>query len=104
VESVKVAPTADHKYKVTLVVESHKVRSDGNGNETPMKVNDLMDIGVFSGPKDQEKELYLQKRWVHEGKQTFEVIVDQMPSRGGIDPLNKLIDRNGDDNEMDVSK
>jgi ABC-2 type transport system permease protein len=104
VESVKVTPTADHKYKVTLVVESHKMRSDGNGNETPMEVNDLMDIGVFSGPKDQEKELYLQKHWVHEGKQTFEVIVDQMPSRGGIDPLNKLIDRNGDDNEMDVSK
>lgn len=27
-----------------------------------------------------------------------------VPSRAGIDPLNKLIDRNGDDNEMDVSR
>lgn len=104
VESAKVTPTADHKYKVTLVVESHKMKSDGSGNETPMTVNDLIDIGVFTGSKEQEKPLYLQKQWVHEGKQTFEVVVDQMPSRAGIDPLNKLIDRNGDDNETDVSK
>ena len=104
VESAKVTPTSDHKYKITLVVESHKMKSDGSGNETPMKVNDLVDIGVFTGPKEQEKSLYLHKQWVHDGKQTFEIIVDQMPSRAGIDPLNKLIDRNGDDNEMDVSR
>ncbi|KAA6456403.1 hypothetical protein DYQ86_24995 [Acidobacteria bacterium AB60] len=104
IESAKATPTADHKFKVTLVVESHKMKSDGSGNETPMKVNDLIDIGVFTGPKDEEKPLYLQKRWVHDGKQTFEIVVDQMPSRAGIDPLNKLIDRNGDDNETDVSR
>ncbi|WP_109485478.1 M1 family aminopeptidase [Occallatibacter savannae] len=104
IESAKVTPTADHKYKVTMVVESHKMKSDGSGNETPMKVNDLVDIGVFTGSKDEEKPLYLQKQWVHDGKQTFEVVVDKMPSRAGIDPLNKLIDRNGDDNETDVSK
>jgi len=104
VESAKVIPTADHKFKVTLVVESHKMKSDGSGNETPMKVNDLVDIGIFTGSKDQEKPLYLQKHWVHDGRQTFDIIVDQMPSRAGIDPLNKLIDRNGDDNETDVSK
>ena len=104
VESAKVTPTSDHKYKVTMVVESHKSKSDGSGNETPMKVNDLIDIGIFTGPKDHEKPLYLQKHWLREGKQSFEIVVDQMPSRAGIDPLNKLIDRNGDDNEMDVSK
>jgi ABC-2 type transport system permease protein len=104
VESAKVIPTAEHKFKVTLVVESHKMKSDGSGNETAMKVNDLVDIGVFTGSKDQEKPLYFQKHWVHDGRQTFDIVVDQMPSRAGIDPLNKLIDRNGDDNEMDVSK
>ena len=31
------------------------------------------------------------------------IIVDQKPTRAGIDPYNKLIDRNGDDNTMDVS-
>jgi ABC-2 type transport system permease protein len=104
VESATVTQMPDHKYKVTLVVEAHKVKSDGSGNETPMKMNDLVDIGVFTGPRDNEKPLYLQKQWVHDGKQTFEVVVDKMPDRAGIDPLNKLIDRDADDNETDVTK
>ncbi|MGA7243424.1 MAG: M1 family aminopeptidase [Terracidiphilus sp.] len=103
-ESAKVTQTPDHKYKVTLVVEAHKVRSDGSGNETPEKMNDLIDIGVFTGPRETEKPLYLKKQWVHDGKQTFEIVVDQMPARAGIDPLNKLIDRDADDNETDVTK
>jgi hypothetical protein len=41
---------------------------------------------------------------MHDGKQTFEIIVDKMPDRAGIDPLNKLIDRDADDNETDVAK
>ena len=44
-----------------------------------MKMNDLVDIGVFTGPRDNEKPLYLQKQWVHDGKQTVEIIVDKMP-------------------------
>jgi len=104
VESATVTQTPDHKYKVTLVVEAHKIKSDGRGNETPMKMNDLVDIGVFTGPRDNEKPLYLQKQWVHDGRQTFEVVVDKMPDRAGIDPLNKLIDRDADDNETDVTK
>jgi ABC-2 type transport system permease protein len=37
-------------------------------------------------------------------KQTFEIVVDQMPTRAGIDPQNKLIDQVSDDNVMDVTK
>ena len=96
--------TPDHKYKVTMVVEAHKLKADGSGNETPEKMNDLIDIGVFTGPRETEKPLYLQKQLVHDGKQTFEVVVDQMPLRAGIDPLNKLIDRDADDNEIEVTK
>jgi hypothetical protein len=29
--------------------------------------------------------------------------VKEQPTRAGIDPYNKLIDRNGDDNTMDVT-
>ena len=102
--SATVRPTPDHKYEVTLVVEAHKVKSDGTGNETPMHLHDLIDIGVVTGPRDTEKPLYLKKEWISDGKQTFIFVVDQMPSRAGIDPLNKLIDRNEDDNEIDVVK
>jgi aminopeptidase N len=104
VVSATVTPTAGHKYKVTLSVQVRKLQSDGSGNESPMPLHDLIDIGVFSGKKDEEKPLYLKKEWLTEPTQTFKVIVDQPPTRAGIDPYNKLIDRNSDDNWMDVTK
>jgi hypothetical protein len=101
--SATVTPMPDHKYKVALVVQARKVKSDGSGNESPLPLNDLIDIGVFSGKKNEEKPLYLQKARITQSNQTFEIVVDQMPTRAGIDPYNKLIDRDSDDNMMDVT-
>ena len=102
--SATVEPTPDHKYKVTLKVQVRKLQSDGSGNETPMPLHDLIDIGVFKGKKDEEKPLYLKKQWLPQPTQTFEIVVDEPPTRAGIDPYNKLIDRNSDDNTVDVEK
>ena len=96
--------TPDGKYEVTLTVESKKLKSDGSGNETPMPLADYIDIGVFSGKKDHEKPLYLKKEKITQAKQTFNITVDELPTRAGIDPINKLIDRIPDDNEVDVTK
>jgi ABC-2 type transport system permease protein len=101
--------TPDKKYKVTLTVQAKKVQSDGSGRETPMPLNDYIDIGVFTGKKDHETPLYLQKAHIvspasGDGKQTFEITVNQLPTRAGIDPINKLIDRISDDNTIDVTK
>ena len=96
--------TPDKKYKVTLTVQAKKFKSDGSGNETPMPLADYIDIGVFSGKKDHEKALYLKKEKITQEKQTFDIIVDQLPTRAGIDPINKLIDRIPDDNTIDVTK
>jgi ABC-2 type transport system permease protein len=99
-----VTQTPDKKYKVTLAVQARKLKSDGSGNETPMALNDYIDIGVFIGKKDEEKPLYLKKEKITQENQTFEIVVDQMPTRAGIDPYNKLIDRIPDDNLIDVTK
>ena len=96
--------TPDKKYKVTLTVQARKVKADGSGKESPMTIADYIDIGVFSGKKDHETPLYLKKEKITQEKQTFEIVVDQMPTRAGIDPYNKLIDRVSDDNEIDVTK
>jgi hypothetical protein len=69
-----------------------------------MPLHDFIDIGVFSGKKDEEKPLYLKKAWLTQPTQTFEIIVDQPPTRAGIDPYNKLIDRDSDDNWIDVTR
>ena len=99
-----VEPTPDHKYKVTLSVQARKVKADGNGNETPMTLNDYIDIGVFEGKKDEEVPLSLKKEKLTQEHATFEIIVDKMPTRAGIDPYNKLVDRIADDNIIDVTK
>jgi len=96
--------TPDGKYKVTLEVQARKMQADGNGAETPMPLADYIEIGVFSGKKDEEKPLYLKKEKISEEHRTFVITVDQQPTLAGIDPYNKLIDRNADDNMIDVAK
>ncbi len=102
--SATVTPMPDHKYMVKLAVQARKVKADGNGNETPMPLDDYIDVGVFTGKKDEEKPLYLEKKKFTEEHNTFEITVDQMPTRAGIDPYNKLVDRVADDNMIDVTK
>jgi len=97
-----VTQTSDKKYKVILTVQTRKLKSDGSGNETPMALSDYIDIGVFTGKKDEEKPLYLKKEKITQANQIFEIVVDQMPTRAGIDPYNKLIDRIPDDNTIDI--
>jgi ABC-2 type transport system permease protein len=92
------------KYKVTLAVETSKRKADGSGNETPMSINDLIDIGVFSGTKEHLNKLYMEKRRFNTDKSTVEVVVNEKPTYAGIDPYNKLIDRNPEDNLIPVEQ
>ncbi len=94
----------DGKYKVTLAVQARKLQADGNGAETRIPLNDYIEIGVFSGKKDEEKPLYLKKEKLTDEHKTFVITVDHQPTLAGIDPYNKLIDRIADDNLIDVSK
>jgi ABC-2 type transport system permease protein len=67
-------------------------------------LSDYIEIGVFKGKKDEEQPLYLKKVKLTEEQNTFEIVVDELPSRAGIDPYNKLIDRVADDNMIDVTR
>jgi ABC-2 type transport system permease protein len=96
--------TADGKYEVTLNVQARKVQADGNGVESPMPMTDYIDIGVFNGKKNEEKPLYMKREKLTQEHQTFTIRVDKEPTRAGIDPYNKLIDRISDDNMIDVTK
>ena len=96
--------TADGKYKVTLSLQARKVQADGNGTESALPINDFIDVGVFTGKKDEEKPLSLHKEHFTAEQQTFTIVVDQLPTRAGIDPYNKLIDRVADDNMTEITK
>jgi ABC-2 type transport system permease protein len=93
--------TADGKYRVTITVESKKFRADGMGNETAVPLDDWIDVGVLAAgatKKADGRPLVLEKRHITASPATFELIVNEKPATAGIDPLNKLIDRNPDDN------
>ena len=99
--------TTDGKYKVMVEVTAEKFRSDSVGKETAIQFADYIDIGVLgkeTNGKYTDKQLYLQKRLIKPGKNTFEIIVDEEPVKAGIDVYNKLIDRDTDDNLKSVVK
>lgn len=91
------------KYEVTLEVQARKVQADSNGVESPMPLADYIEVGVFTGKTDEEKPLYMKKEQFTQEHQTFTIVVDERPTRAGIDPYNKLIDRDADDNMIDVT-
>jgi len=102
VTSADVRKREDGKYVVTLKLHAEKLSTDGKGKETQEPVDVMVDIGVFSRPdggkESDEKVLYLQKHHITAAETTLELVVDELPFEAGIDPYNKLIDRNSGDN------
>ncbi len=90
----------DGKYDVDLVVTARKIRADGAGNEKDAPMDALVDIGVQDAKGNM---LLLTKQRVHTGENRFTVQVTGEPARAGIDPLNKLIDRDAGDNLVEVT-
>lgn len=91
----------DGKFDVHLTVEAKKFRADNRGQERAVAVDDWIDIGVLDGGG---KYLYLQKHKIEQEKTDVTVTVDKLPAQAGIDPVDKLIDRNPDDNVVGVKK
>lgn len=71
-------------------------------------LSDYIDVGVFGTEevdgKGKETVLYLQKHKISQIENKFTITVDQEPKEVGIDPYNKLIDRNSDDNRRKVTE
>jgi ABC-2 type transport system permease protein len=79
------------------------VQADSTGAESPMPLADFIDIGVFKGKAGEEAPLYMNRVKMTQDHQRFTITVDERPTRAGIDPDNKLIDRDADDNMTDVA-
>lgn len=105
VEEGSVTKRSDGKYDVAIRVKTAKFRADSLGNEKAIPMSDLVDVGVF-GDVDSTaalgKPLYLAKQRIASGDTTLHVVVDKAPKSVGIDPYNKLIDRDPKDNVMKV--
>lgn len=112
------------KYEVKINAIASKYRSGDRGNRIyknengdsllfkdakgrsikSLPLDDLIEIGIFSKSSDQkqddgsEKVLYLQKIRISAVENEFTIVVDEKPDEVGIDPYNKLIDTQSQDN------
>jgi len=66
--------------------------------------SDWAELAPEQRGKYPSKRLNLHKEWITQETGTFEMVVDEKPTFAGIDPYNKLIDRNPSDNLIEVEK
>ena len=111
----------DSTFKVTLAFYTAKYRTNEEGKRTyfdaagdslsleiegrrrpiqSLPLADWIDVGVFGVDEEgKEKVLYLKKHKISEIENSISIVVDQKPISAGIDPYNKLIDTNSNDNK-----
>lgn len=116
------------KYQVDIEFEVSKYRNDEKGKRyygekvgdtlthktdkmtspiLSVPLADYIDIGIFTEEeidgKKKEVALYLEKHKITAINNKITIIVDKKPTEVGVDPYNKLIDVNSNDNRMKVN-
>lgn len=99
---------ADSSYLVRMKILTEKKRDNGEGEETSIQIKDYIDVGIFNRKKVegewQDVPLYFQKHKFTEDTTELEIVVSSKPSKVGIDPYYKLIDRATSNNTKRTQK
>ena len=98
---------ADGQWDVTFTVEAHKYYANDTGKETEAPLDEPIDIGVFTakpgdGKFNARDVLSFARQPIKSGVQKITVTVARKPTYVGVDPYNKWIDRDSDDNVAPV--
>ena len=109
VTEAKSSRRADGRWDVTLEVDARKLYADGKGKETEAPLDESFDVGVFTvepGRKGYDKTsvIAVEKTQLRSGRQTVRLVADREPTVAGVDPFNKRIDRNSEDNLATIDK
>jgi aminopeptidase N len=93
----------DGRWDIALTVSAQKLYADGSGREHPAPMNEMLNVGLFTAEPgkpgfDPSKVISMQRMPVRSGVQVLRLVSDREPKYAGVDPYNKLIDRNADDN------
>ncbi|MEL6559256.1 MAG: M1 family aminopeptidase [Bacteroidota bacterium] len=117
------------KYEVNIKAQAAKYRTNDKGKRVfannagdslvyekegrrkpimSLPLDDWIEIGIFANKqvdgKDKEIPLYLSKHKFSEISNDLKIIVDEKPQIVGIDPYNKLIDTDSNDNRIPVEE
>jgi len=90
-------------WETTIDVEAAKRYADGLGQETPAMLDETFEVGLFTtepGTRGFRSEhvLSFERRPLRDGAQQIVLRSAARPAFAGVDPYNKRIDRNTDDN------
>lgn len=91
---------ANGKYEVSVTFDVQKLRADSVGTETPVSVNDWIEVGVYGA--EGKELLYSDFHRFISGENTLTFQTDEEPATIAIDPRHLLIDRFLDDNEKEI--
>jgi ABC-type transport system involved in multi-copper enzyme maturation permease subunit len=86
-------------YRLTLQVEAQKLKANALGKETPVPMNDLIEVAAFDA---DGKSIYRQPHRIRSGAQTITFTVPRAAARAGVDPDHELLDRQPGDNFQEV--
>lgn len=128
IQNVSYKKIADNKYQVDIEFNVSKYRAgekgaksyeDQKGQALKTKVNtseiqslplkDYIEIGIFGEPKKYndkftvDNEIYLKKHKIDKINNKVTIFVSEKPVEVGVDPYNKLIDTNSDDNRRQIN-
>lgn len=119
----KKLPNGKYQVDINFVVSKYrssnkgkKIFTDENGKTLTFKdktniesypLNDYIEVGVFGkkikkGDFELENELYIKKYKIDKINNKVSVIVDEKPTEVGVDPYNKLIDADSNDNRKSL--
>ncbi|MFA4892990.1 ABC transporter permease/M1 family aminopeptidase [Brevundimonas sp.] len=98
---------ADGKWDVAVTVDARKLYADGEGRQTESPLSETFDVGLFDAEPgkrnfDEDSTIALERRQVRTGSQIFRFVTETRPAYVGVDPFNKWIDRDTDDNVKSV--
>lgn len=106
-ETAKSKKLADGRWQTTLAVQARKMYVDGQGNETSTPIDGNFEVGLFTAEPGKsaftrKNVLSFERRALRDGRQEIVVYSREKPSFAGVDPYNKRIDRDTDDNVLKV--
>lgn len=99
---------APGRFETVLTIEARKLYADGEGVEKEAPLTDTIDVGLFTarpgeGAFAAKDVLLMERKPITSGKQTLRIITRRRPTHAGIDPYNTYVDRNADDNLLEVT-
>ena len=98
----------DGQFETTITVDAGKFYADGKGNEEKAPFDEQVDVGVFTASPDdlgfgRGNVVSMRRPQIPSGEQQVRIVTPRLPVYAGIDPYLNFIDRNSNDNLIQVS-